>query len=545
MDFQTVVNDYLTVLLQMIAFEGLLSGENVLSLLAIVATLPVEVRPPWPLRSYIWGGQRAAALLFGILFAFAFRFTLLAGVNEMRQADWFRVLGGLGLIILAVYHLIHLFRIEEHAEKGFAYGFWSTLLKIEAIDVLMSFDNVLAATALTDHLWLIYVGVGIGIVMIRLGAMYIQRFVVRFPELKIAAYVILIQLGLFLFLSGAARYFGKEFHVPEYLQFLISGGIVMVVMGVARFIRIQLPVTGEHYGGSGRISLKMPAHKVVYDGWVEPHTGKVRLQLEPSCLWDHDRLLSVFAVDASISTGDLWAHWFGRRSVVERALAKIVECLKSYGEVWPISMGTDGSAYQRIVEWQPDQRLHPWILQMDFGLQTRLGVGIRAVLKEMWERASDEQKDVVFFVLTDGLFETAHFEELKDDLRWVASQVHEGSVPNTKIVFIGLRRGDNRALHFLDNLEEVEADVVDHVEADDLFRIADSEKRSRLLSKEVWHKRAPVTVGSVRVIADNGQELFSHEKAAGTIDFTLSQMFRKITVRVNGDEVVVKLPRIR
>src|SRR6185503_13621572 len=80
---------------------------------------------------------------------------------------WLRLLGAFYLIKLAFENL----GVSEHPEgesgtetRTSAGTFWSIVLSVELADLAFSIDNVVAAVALSNELWVVMLGVALGIV---------------------------------------------------------------------------------------------------------------------------------------------------------------------------------------------------------------------------------------------------------------------------------------------------------------------------------------------------------------------------------------------
>jgi hypothetical protein len=73
---------------------------------------------------------------------------------------------------------------------------WATIVAVELLDVTFSIDNIFAAVALTDKLWLIMVGVGIGILAMRFVAQSFVGLLKKYPRLESAAFLVIGLLGI-------------------------------------------------------------------------------------------------------------------------------------------------------------------------------------------------------------------------------------------------------------------------------------------------------------------------------------------------------------
>jgi tellurite resistance protein TerC len=231
----------LTIIVQLIFLEGILSIDNAAVLGAMVAHLPDDKPIPWP-RSLrflaAWGErtlgpQRQAALKVGLLGAYLGRGLMLLLAGIIIHQPWVRILGAAYLLYLAVEHFAEMYHPHEHLEQRrlarAAGGFWATVGAIELADLAFSVDNVIAAVALSDELWVVMLGVAIGIVLMRFAATIFTRMIAWEPALASGAYLLLVAIGAELL---AEEFFGL--HLEEVAQFAISAGILVLTIAFAR-----------------------------------------------------------------------------------------------------------------------------------------------------------------------------------------------------------------------------------------------------------------------------------------------------------------------
>jgi tellurite resistance protein TerC len=240
----------ITIILQLIFLEGVLSIDNAAVLGAMVAHLPNNQPVPWPPRLQFlagWsartlGAQRQAALKVGLLGAYVGRALMLLLAGLIIDVPWVRITGAIYLLYLAIEHFGEIYRHENHGAhaleeaprvKG---GFWATVALIELADLAFSVDNVIAAVALSNELWVVMLGVAIGIVIMRFAAQIFTRMIAWEPAMASGAYLLLLAIG--------AQLLVHEFfnvHLEEFSQFLVSIGILALTIGFAR-VRFLRPL---------------------------------------------------------------------------------------------------------------------------------------------------------------------------------------------------------------------------------------------------------------------------------------------------------------
>lgn len=206
----------LLIVFNLIIIESLLSIDNAAVLATMVIDLPKDQRPK--------------ALRYGLLGAYIFRGIALVFASILVHIWWLKVLGGIYLLYLCIDYfwvkettsdkgikpienpgfirrfLIHpirnflrpLKRLLNRGMKGLG-KFWYTVIIIEIMDLAFSVDNVFAAVAFTNNIYLICCGVFIGILAMRFVAQYFIVLMERFPFLENVAFIVIGILGLKLF----------------------------------------------------------------------------------------------------------------------------------------------------------------------------------------------------------------------------------------------------------------------------------------------------------------------------------------------------------
>ena len=196
----------LLIVLNLIVIESLLSVDNAAVLATMVLDLPKE--------------QRNKALRYGIIGAYVFRGICLLLASWLVKVWWLKPLGGLYLIYLAFSYFKNKSaeKGEEEAIKkdeswlykstvGLIGPFWATVALVELMDLAFSIDNVFAAVAFTDHVFLIYTGVFIGILAMRFVAQAFVKLMEKFTFLEAIAFIVIGVLGIKLTSSLYTHFF--------------------------------------------------------------------------------------------------------------------------------------------------------------------------------------------------------------------------------------------------------------------------------------------------------------------------------------------------
>lgn len=196
----------LIIILNLIIIESLLSVDNA----AVLATMVLDLPPH----------QRSKALRYGILGAYIFRGLCLLFAAWLIKIWWLKPLGGLYLLYLT-YDYFKRKSTPQHEDdllvkeekwfykltNGLIGQFWATVVAVEIMDLAFSLDNVFAAVAFTDNIYLICVGVFIGILAMRFVAQWFVILLERYPFLETSAFIVIAILGLKLSISFLCHFF--------------------------------------------------------------------------------------------------------------------------------------------------------------------------------------------------------------------------------------------------------------------------------------------------------------------------------------------------
>ena len=232
------------IVLQLIFLEGILSIDNAAVIGALVSPLPNDQDIPWPgglqklgamLHPFL-GYQRIAALRVGLLGAYVGRGIMLFLTSFLIHNSWIKLVGAAYLIHLAFDSLGDMIGDSEDEQINpiKAQSFWTTVITVELMDLIFSIDNVVAAVSLSDKIWVVMLGVGIGILTMRFAAGWFSYAVEHEPILKQAAYILVFNIGVELILD-------QVWHVkiPDLVRFGISVATILLALAYAHLPFLQ------------------------------------------------------------------------------------------------------------------------------------------------------------------------------------------------------------------------------------------------------------------------------------------------------------------
>jgi tellurite resistance protein TerC len=234
------------IVLQLIFLEGILSIDNAAVIGALVSPLPDDQHVIWPrsLKRFgdwlhpLLGNQRNAALRVGLLGAYVGRGAMLFLTSFLIHNSWIKLIGAAYLVHLAFDNLEDMTGggSEEDSDVNpiKVQSFWATVLTVETMDLIFSIDNVVAAVSLSDKIWVVMLGVGIGILTMRFAAGIFSYAVAREPILKQAAYVLVLNIGVELILDQV-----WHIEISDLFRFGISMTTILLAVAYAHSMFLQ------------------------------------------------------------------------------------------------------------------------------------------------------------------------------------------------------------------------------------------------------------------------------------------------------------------
>ncbi|MDQ3111224.1 MAG: TerC family protein [Bacteroidota bacterium] len=199
----------LLIVLNLILIESLLSIDNAAVLATMVMDLPKD--------------QRKKALKYGIIGAYVFRGICLLLASYLVKIWWLKALGGIYLLFIG----FNYFRTKATPKTeddilnkkqnwlyrntlGLLGPLWATIVMVEIMDLAFSIDNVFAAVAFTDNIWLICTGVFIGILAMRFVAQAFVKVMEKYSFLEAAAFIVILILGVKLTISLVTHFYPES-----------------------------------------------------------------------------------------------------------------------------------------------------------------------------------------------------------------------------------------------------------------------------------------------------------------------------------------------
>ena len=218
----------------LVLLEGLLSADNALVMAIMVLGLP--------------RADHQKALRYGLIGGFAFRVlaTLLAAY--LISVAWVKLVGGLYLVYLTAVH----FKSRQQGSHGNAppkakpmlglSAFWSTVVRVEVVNLAFSIDSILVAVAMSRKTWVVVLGGVLGIVAMRIVAGQLIELIRKYPAIVDGAFVIIGWVGIKLLLEYAHQIHWIGWEVPKTISL---GAIAVIFLASYLYARAQGPHVPE------------------------------------------------------------------------------------------------------------------------------------------------------------------------------------------------------------------------------------------------------------------------------------------------------------
>ncbi len=225
--------------------EIVLGIDNIIFISIVAGKLPVE--------------NQGRARTIGLMCALVFRVILLLFIShivamkaplftidlpfgikdfEATGRDIILFLGGLFLIAKSTTEIHGKLEgeEEEHAVKKVAHSLGKVIAQIVLIDIVFSFDSILTAVGLVEHVEIMIAAVIISIGVMLAFAKAISDFVNRHPTIKMLALSFLIMIGFMLVLEALHQ------HVPKgYVYFAMAFSLAVELLNM-RLRKASKPV---------------------------------------------------------------------------------------------------------------------------------------------------------------------------------------------------------------------------------------------------------------------------------------------------------------
>lgn len=222
-------------LITLTIMEIVLGIDNVIFISLVTAKLPAE-------------SQNKARKL-GVFFALFIRIVLLGFISyivrELKDPIFFLldhpiswrdiilILGGLFLLYKST---LEMFELLEHdsevTSSKVAPTFWRVVFQVILIDIVFSFDSIITAVGLAQHLPIMVLAVIISMIIMLFFANYIARFINAHPSIKLLALAFLLVIGIMLLVEGWSHDLAEHYNLKGYVYFAMAFAVLVELLNM-------------------------------------------------------------------------------------------------------------------------------------------------------------------------------------------------------------------------------------------------------------------------------------------------------------------------
>lgn len=213
-------------LLTLTFFEVVLGIDNIIFISIVSNRLPEEIRAKTRNMGLVLAMVVRIVLLLGITWVIGFKeplFTMLGKTISGR--DLILGLGGLFLIAKSTREINSEMDGEEDEGKPDTkkeVNVSGIIVQIILLDIIFSFDSILTAVGLTNHVIIMIVAVVLSIIIMIVFSGRISNFIHKHPSMEVLALGFLILIGFMLFLEGL------HYDIPKgYIYFAVAFSLVI------------------------------------------------------------------------------------------------------------------------------------------------------------------------------------------------------------------------------------------------------------------------------------------------------------------------------
>jgi predicted tellurium resistance membrane protein TerC len=212
-------------------FEVVLGIDNIIFISIVSNRLPPEIRARTRNMGLVLAMVVRIVLLLGITWVIGFKEPLFAVFGkEFSGRDLILGLGGLFLIAKSTREIGSEMEGEEEEEKEVGKGkvnVTGIIIQIILLDIIFSFDSILTAVGLTNHIQVMIIAVILSIIIMIIFSGRISDFINRHPSMEVLALGFLILIGFMLFLEGL------HYDIPKgYIYFAVAFSLVIEMINI-------------------------------------------------------------------------------------------------------------------------------------------------------------------------------------------------------------------------------------------------------------------------------------------------------------------------
>lgn len=245
-------------LLTLAILEIILGIDNVIFVSIIMGRMPQSQRKRARLYWMIFGIFTRTLLLMALGWLLKQKgkpiFTLPILEKPFDLASLIMIGGGLFLLIKTVSEIHHKLEGDEEAheapaKKGSS-AFGKAMIQIVLVDMVFSFDSVVTASGVAQHLEIMITAVVLAMIIMFFFSEGIASFIHKHPTLKMLALSFLVMVGLVLVIEGWDHEKAEGLHLKNYVYFAMAFSFSVELLNMrlrkgATPVELREPQTGD------------------------------------------------------------------------------------------------------------------------------------------------------------------------------------------------------------------------------------------------------------------------------------------------------------
>jgi predicted tellurium resistance membrane protein TerC len=215
-------------LLTLTLLEIILGIDNVIFVSIIMGRIPQQDRKKarWYWMLFGIGTRVLLLMMLGWLLKQKGKPLFTIFDNGIDLASLVMIGGGLFLLFKTVMEIHHKLEGDEDEKENDVMkksgGFAKAMTQIVLIDMVFSFDSVVTASGIAQHLEIMITAVVIAMIVMFFFSDNIATFIHKHPTLKMLALSFLVMVGMVLVVEGWAPEKAHEMHLKNYVYFAMA-----------------------------------------------------------------------------------------------------------------------------------------------------------------------------------------------------------------------------------------------------------------------------------------------------------------------------------
>ncbi len=234
-------------LLTLAALEIILGIDNVIFVSIIMGRMPKAQRKRARTLWMVFGILTRTLLLLALGWLLKQKgkpvFTLPVIDKPFDIASLIMIGGGLFLLIKTVGEIHHKLEGDEDAAESTVKkqpgGFSKAMVQIVLVDMVFSFDSVVTASGVAQHLEIMITAVVIAMIIMFFFSEGIANFIHKHPTLKMLALSFLVMVGLVLVIEGWDHEKAEGLHLKNYVYFAMAFSFAVELLNMR--LRKKMP----------------------------------------------------------------------------------------------------------------------------------------------------------------------------------------------------------------------------------------------------------------------------------------------------------------